>query len=384
MASLSEGHVNLLCEKLIKTVSRAFYTDGVVVVLDALIREKFVREEELGPRLRLQDKFVRSIVNKLEEEFLVSSESILMPDLRQSKCYYIDYQLFVDMVRYRVHLMDKAVNSSQNDEINETKYKCPTCAKEVGALDAQKCKSKDYKFICTSCCPHENFRELMAEPYYRLIALDPTNKLRNAQSLKTKLIKAMQSCVEHDGIYDMLRDLKDATIKRNLPSENMGRGFRNSEVLDEDKKQAILDNLGRPVLSKKNRYLVMDDTAKKESGISVELNDNDNSVVVASGVDALGGGAGTISGLASDGSDPAAKRMRMESRVPEFLDRSGVYGSSSVYQLESLQAQPQTQTQAQTQIQAQGAAEQTKANEGQEEAGGIDEIDWEDAGDDDD
>ena len=253
MATLSAGYVTLLTERLIKTVARAFYTDNVVVVLDALIREKYIREEELGPRLRLQDKEVRKVINKLEEEFLVSSETILMEDLRQSKCYYIDYQMFVDMVRYRIYLMDKAVNSSENDEINETKYKCPTCAKELPALEAQKCRSKDFKFICTSCCPHSNFRELVSEPAYRLIPLDVSNKVRNAKAVKTKLLKALQACPEHDGLYDLLRDLKDAAIKRNLPSENMSRGFKASEVLDEDKKQAILDNLGRPVLSKKTR-----------------------------------------------------------------------------------------------------------------------------------
>lgn len=358
MANLSDGYVNILVEKLIRTVSRAFYTDGVVVVLDAFIREKYIREEELGPRLRLQDKEVRKIINKLEDEMLVHCESILMEDLRQSKCYYIDYQMFVDVVRYRVYLMDKAVNSSQNEEINETKYKCPTCAKEVNSLEAQKCKSKDYKFICTSCCPHENFRELMAEASYRLVPMDIGNKVRNAASIKTKLLHALQSSPEHDGIFDILRDLKDATMKRNLPSENMGRGFRNSEVVDEDKKQAILDNLGRPVLSKKNRFLISEHVAKKESGISISLEDKDNSIVVQNGVY-----------VATVEDDKVIKKLRPDSMVPEFLTRSGVHGASTIYQLESLQAP------------SAGTAVVDEQPQPMEEAEGED-IAWEDADDD--
>jgi predicted RNA-binding Zn-ribbon protein involved in translation (DUF1610 family) len=300
---------------------------------------------------------------------LVSSETILMEDLRQSKCYYIDYQMFVDMVRYRIYLMDKAVNSSENDEINETKYKCPTCAKEILALEAQKCRSKDFKFICTSCCPHSNFRELVSEPAYRLIPLDVSNKVRNAKAVKTKLLKALQACPEHDGLYDLLRDLKDAAIKRNLPSENMSRGFKTSEVLDEDKKQAILDNLGRPVLSKKNRYLVSDHVVQKEGGVSVSIEDTDNSVIVTSGVH--------VSASALIEGDQALKRMRPESRVPEFLNRSGVHGANALYQMEGLQAPGAAEAAA-----AATAAAAAQQDEDAMEDGG--DIAWEDAEDEDD
>lgn len=327
-APLSLGQANLIVERLVRTVSRAFYTDGVVVVLDALLREKYIREEELGPRLRLPEKEVRKIVTKLEEEMLVKCESILMEDLRQSKCYYIDYQTFVDVVRFRVYLMDKTVNAAQNEEINETKYKCPTCSVEVTSLDAQRCKSKDYKFVCAACCPYENFRELFAETFYRLVPLDVDIKVKNAKSLKTRLLQVLQATDEHEGIFDLLRELKDAPLKRNLPSENMSKGFRASEVRDEESKQAILENLGRPVLSKKNRFLISDTVVQKES-IGVSLEETDNSVVVSSS---------TLAAGMSDGSIDRTKRMKVDSLVPDFLSKSGVHGASSVYQLASLQA----------------------------------------------
>ena len=370
--------VNRTCEALIRTVARAFYTDNVVVVLEALIREKYIREEEMGPRLRLHDKTVRVVVNKLEEEMLVSHESIFMSDMVQSKCYYIDYQRFVDLVRYRVYLMDKMVNSSQNDEINETKYKCPTCAKEVGSLEAQKCKSKDYKFICTSCCPHDNFRELPAEAYFRLIPIDPGNKLRNAQSIKTKLSKVLQRSDEHEGIFELLRDLKDVTIKRNTPSDNMTQGFKNSEVTDEDKKLAMVENLGKQVLGKKNRFVLSEAVARKdEAGFAIEITENDGTVVV----DDLrkSGGAAAAS------ADPASKKMRTESRVPEFLARSGVHGAAAIYQLESLQAGAEGNTQQQNQHhkqQQQQQQEQQQQQQQQQQQVTEDDIAWEDADDD--
>ena len=65
------------------------------------------------------------MINQLEEELLVQSEKVLMEDMRQPSVFYIDYQMFVDVVRYRVYLMRKKVNSATSQEISEVKYEMP-------------------------------------------------------------------------------------------------------------------------------------------------------------------------------------------------------------------------------------------------------------------
>ncbi len=77
-------------ERLISTIARAFYTDNVVVVLDALVREKYIRNEEIGPRLKLSSKDVRKILTHLEEEHLVKYEDLTMDD---GKTRYIVFLL---------------------------------------------------------------------------------------------------------------------------------------------------------------------------------------------------------------------------------------------------------------------------------------------------
>ena len=81
------AYKSVVAERLIRTVTRCFYGDTTVVVMDALIREKFIREEEMGPRLRLKEKDWRKVINKLEEELLVQSEKVLMEDMRQPSVY---------------------------------------------------------------------------------------------------------------------------------------------------------------------------------------------------------------------------------------------------------------------------------------------------------
>lgn len=77
----------LLVENLIKTISRAFYNDNIIIIFDTLIKEKYIREEELGPRLKLSNKEIRKILLQLKEEMLIKYEDITMNDQKTSTCW---------------------------------------------------------------------------------------------------------------------------------------------------------------------------------------------------------------------------------------------------------------------------------------------------------
>lgn len=54
-------------------------------------------------------KDLETLKNQLESEMLISSEKVYLDEDKRSflKCYYIDYEQFVNVVRYRVYLMQK-------------------------------------------------------------------------------------------------------------------------------------------------------------------------------------------------------------------------------------------------------------------------------------
>ena len=135
-----------IAEKLVATVARAFYPDDYVVVLDALVREKYIREEEIGPRLKLPDKDVKKILNQLHEEMMVKMQELTMEDGRPSRCWYIDYQLFVHVVRYRVHLIQSELSLKEKLELNHIFFQCPTCKEKYSELQVQRLISKDFKY----------------------------------------------------------------------------------------------------------------------------------------------------------------------------------------------------------------------------------------------
>ena len=89
-------------------------------------REKFIIEEELGPRLKMRTADARKIITQLVSELLIKSENVYLDaDTNRGSyvvCYYVDYQQFVDVVRYRVHLMQKNLTSEEKTELNEVFY----------------------------------------------------------------------------------------------------------------------------------------------------------------------------------------------------------------------------------------------------------------------
>lgn len=271
----------VIAETLISTVARAFYSDTYVVLLEVLMHEKYIIEEELGPRLKLSAKEVRKITTQLESEMLLKVENVSIDDSKSFvKCFYIDYQQFVDAVRYRIHLMQKAIVSEEKTELSESFYQCPTCKAKYGALEAQRLLSADMKFICNNCCPANNFRTTISEAYYRLVEVDNTGKLSNLQLLEKKLEEQMNKSKLHDGIFDLLSQLRDTPLSHNLPSLNISKGVRSSKITDDRVAQEIKQNFeyatgqfGSSRVKPKSQEVIasgMHGTGKTEFNISIE------------------------------------------------------------------------------------------------------------------
>ena len=310
----SSAKSNSLVEKLIRTVARAFYTDSSVIVLEILIREKYLREEEFAPRLKLPEKDVNKIIRQLESEMLIRFEDMVMDDGRTAKCYYIDYQIFVNVVRYRIDLMATAIRAAESTEFNEVFFQCPTCNNRYTSLEALKLRSADYKFICSSCCPVNILSRAISEPYYRLVEIDNRNKLNDVQNLGKKMDEQLNETDEHHGIFDLLRDLKNVTLIHNLPSDNRIRGIVASRVIDAEVQEEIDFKLGGKTANKIHKKLVgVQQTMMGHNGNVFSVNiENDE------------GAAASDSRLNDQNKKPR------DSSFPEFLANSRVKTAESI------------------------------------------------------
>mmetsp|Transcript_22560 Transcript_22560/g.51806 ORF Transcript_22560/g.51806 Transcript_22560/m.51806 type:complete len:92 (-) Transcript_22560:19-294(-) len=80
-------------EALIATVARAFYDDDAVCLVDVLLLEKYLRDDDMAPRLSLPAKQLRRTLQFLEEEQLIKHElvdDLAMGGSQNTKYWYIE------------------------------------------------------------------------------------------------------------------------------------------------------------------------------------------------------------------------------------------------------------------------------------------------------
>ncbi|KAL6005340.1 hypothetical protein ACLOJK_005906 [Asimina triloba] len=164
---------------LVKLAARAFYNDitlkgdnqpksgrndnrgMAVVILDALTRRQWVREEDLAKDLKLHLKQLRRTLRFFEEEKLItrdhrkesakgakmfSAAVAATRDVQQSgkdgeekmkmhthSYCSLDYAQTYDIVRYRLHRMKKKLKDELENRNTIQEYICPPCARSIAA-----------------------------------------------------------------------------------------------------------------------------------------------------------------------------------------------------------------------------------------------------------
>ncbi|XP_024629315.1 general transcription factor IIE subunit 1 [Medicago truncatula] len=183
--------------KLVKLAARAFYDDptskgddqpktgrsdnrGIdVVILDALTRKQWVREEDLAKDLKLNTKELRRRLQSFAEEKIITRDQ-RKETAKGAKIYSaavaatadatkgkmgeekvklhthsyccLDYAQIYDVVRYRLHHMKHKLKDELENKNTVQEYICTNCGKRYNALDALRLISfEDEDFHCEHC-----------------------------------------------------------------------------------------------------------------------------------------------------------------------------------------------------------------------------------------
>lgn len=234
--------LTVYAEALIATVARAFYDDDAIVLIDVLIRDKFLRDDDMAPRLNLPAKKLRATLQFLQEEHLVYSETV--DDLAQggsqaTKFYYLDYNRAVHSIRLRVHLLKKKLEQAELRARSSSFYLCPgykqkRCNGRYTEEEAQQVLDPTTgMFLCRECRrTFENDPNAPDISTYTLQLVDNTRELKEAvDNLRRINVQFSAKYIGNDqmraGIYDLLQKVrvKGKTITSNLPSENFALGI---------------------------------------------------------------------------------------------------------------------------------------------------------------
>ena len=226
-------------EALIGAVARAFYEDEHVLLIDTLIRDKYLRDDDMGPRLSLPAKQLRRSLQFLQDEQIVKFE--LVDDLREggsqtTKYWYIDYNHAVNVIRLRIFLLKKKLEQAELRARSSSVYLCPgykekRCNGKYSETEAQQIvDTENGLFLCQECYnANESNPDAIPRDAYTLRLVDNTRDLRlavdNARRVHVQLSgKVVGNQVLRPGIYELLQKVRSqgsGPLTSNLPSENI-------------------------------------------------------------------------------------------------------------------------------------------------------------------
>lgn len=147
-----------LLEDLVRYVARAFYSQTHIVLLDALLRHPYIKDEELASKLGLPQKTTRKELSELKRDYLVQcetrSEKQQGGHAHQYLYWFIDYKLFIESVIYRLFKMEKMVKESAQKDVQ---YVCTNqdCRAEYNDYDVLNILNPDDDTLVCQYCKSE-------------------------------------------------------------------------------------------------------------------------------------------------------------------------------------------------------------------------------------
>ncbi|KIP06485.1 hypothetical protein PHLGIDRAFT_13874 [Phlebiopsis gigantea 11061_1 CR5-6] len=128
---------------LVQHVLRAFYEPKFTVVMDQLVRHPVLKDDDLAGRMGLQLKELNKVMVVLENDKLirVHRQNELKEGAQRSvgrQYYYIDYQQFCNVVKWRVAEMRRRIDSTLRNELDNKGYICPQCHKSFSPLEVDR------------------------------------------------------------------------------------------------------------------------------------------------------------------------------------------------------------------------------------------------------
>ncbi|XP_065361373.1 general transcription factor IIE subunit 1 [Calliphora vicina] len=161
-SSTSSGEIKYVTEvpsslkQLARLVVRGFYTIEDALIIDMLVRNPCMKEDDIAELLRFEKKQMRARITTLRNDKFIQIRLKMEtgPDGKAQKVnyYFINYKTFVNVVKYKLDLMRKRMETEERDATSRASFKCTNCNKTFTDLEAdQLFDFATQEFRCTYC-----------------------------------------------------------------------------------------------------------------------------------------------------------------------------------------------------------------------------------------
>jgi len=189
-------------KQLARLVVRGFYDIEYSLIVDMLVRYHCMREDDLCDILKFDKKLLRSKLATLKsDKFLMVKLKIETGEDGKSlkmNCWFINYRIFVNIVKYKLDHMRKKMETEERDATSRSSFKCSNCDKQFTDLEAdQLFDPMSGEFRCTFCGSSVEEDE----------AAMPK---KDSRLLLAKFNEQMEK------LYDLLRNVEDVKLSPDL------------------------------------------------------------------------------------------------------------------------------------------------------------------------
>ena len=127
-------------KQLAKLVVRGFYDIEFSLIIDMLVRYHCMREDDLCDILKFDKKVLRGKLATLKaDKFTMMKLKIETGEDGKAvkmNCWFINYRIFVNIVKYKLDHMRKKMETEERDATSRSSFKCVSCDKQFTDLEA--------------------------------------------------------------------------------------------------------------------------------------------------------------------------------------------------------------------------------------------------------
>ncbi|XP_014251143.1 general transcription factor IIE subunit 1 [Cimex lectularius] len=181
-------------KQLARLVVRGFYSIEDTLIIDMLVRNPCMKEDDICELLKFEKKMLRARIATLKNDKFIQVR-LRMETGEDGKAqkvnyYFINYKTFVNVVKYKLDLMRKRMETEERDATSRASFKCPKCSKTFTDLEADQLFDViTGEFRCTFC------REIVEEDLSALPKKDSRMQLARFNS-------------QLEPLYDILRQVE--------------------------------------------------------------------------------------------------------------------------------------------------------------------------------
>lgn len=143
-------------KQLARLVVRGFYCIEDALIVDMLVRNPCMKEDDICELLKFERKMLRARIATLKNDKFIQvrlrMETGADGKAQKVNYYFINYKSFVNVVKYKLDLMRKRLETEERDATSRASFKCPGCFKTFTDLEAdQLFDFVTSEFRCTYC-----------------------------------------------------------------------------------------------------------------------------------------------------------------------------------------------------------------------------------------